>query len=76
MYITSQNHGYAVRNKSLPVSVGKVRMINANDKTCEGIDYTNRPCFTVQFHPEAHGGPLDTEFLFDRFIAMTEERHA
>lgn len=76
VYITSQNHGYAVRNKSLPESVGKVRMINANDKTCEGIDYTNRPCFTVQFHPEAHGGPLDTEFLFDRFIAMTEERHA
>ena len=76
VYITSQNHGYAVRNKSLPDGVGKVRMINANDKTCEGIDYIGRPCFTVQFHPEAHGGPLDTEFLFDRFIAMTEEHHA
>lgn len=76
VYITSQNHGYAVRNKSIPEDVGKVRMINANDKTCEGIDYLKRPCFTVQFHPEAHGGPLDTEFLFDRFIAMTEERNA
>ncbi len=76
VYITSQNHGYAVRNRSLPAGVGKVRYINANDKTCEGIDYIDRPCFTVQFHPEAHGGPLDTEFLFDRFIAMTEERHA
>ena len=76
VYITSQNHGYAVRNRSLPGDVGRVRMINANDKTCEGIDYIGRPCFTVQFHPEAHGGPLDTEFLFDRFIAMTEERHA
>ena len=76
VYITSQNHGYAVRNKSIPENVGRVSMVNANDKTCEGIDYIGRPCFTVQFHPEAHGGPLDTEFLFDRFIAMTEERHA
>ena len=76
VFITSQNHGYAVRNKSIPEGVGKVRMINANDKTCEGIEYIGRPCFTVQFHPEAHGGPLDTEFLFDRFVAMTEERNA
>lgn len=73
VYITSQNHGYAVKNNSVPESVGKVRMINANDKTCEGIDYVDRPCFTVQFHPEAHGGPLDTEFLFDRFIEMIDK---
>ena len=73
VYITSQNHGYAVINRSIPEDVGKVRMINANDKTCEGIDYVGRPCFTVQFHPEAHGGPLDTEFLFDRFIAMMDK---
>lgn len=72
VYITSQNHGYAVKSNSLDESVGRVRMINANDKTCEGIDYIGRPCFTVQFHPEAHGGPLDTEFLFDRFIAMMD----
>lgn len=71
--ITSQNHGYAVRNNSLPEGVGRVRMINVNDKTCEGIDYIGRPCFTVQFHPEAHGGPLDTEFLFDRFIEMIDK---
>lgn len=73
VYITSQNHGYAVKNNSIPESVGKVRMINANDKTCEGIDYLDRPCFTVQFHPEAHGGPLDTEFLFDRFVEMIDK---
>lgn len=73
VYITSQNHGYAVINRSIPEDAGKVRMINANDKTCEGIDYVGRPCFTVQFHPEAHGGPLDTEFLFDRFIAMMDK---
>ena len=42
--------------------------IRANDHTCEGVDYTAWNCFTVQFHPEANGGPKDTEFLFDRFI--------
>lgn len=73
VYITSQNHGYAVKNSSLPESVGKVRMINVNDKTCEGIDYVGRPCFTVQFHPEAHGGPLDTRILFDRFVEMIDK---
>lgn len=73
VYITSQNHGYAVKNNSLPAGVAKVRMVNANDKTCEGIDYLDRPCFTVQFHPEAHGGPLDTEFLFDRFVEMIDK---
>lgn len=72
VYITSQNHGYAVKGNTLP-ETAKVRFINANDKTCEGVDYTDRPCFTVQFHPEAHGGPLDTEFLFDRFITMVKE---
>ncbi len=72
VYITSQNHGYAVKGNTLP-QTAKVRFTNANDKTCEGVDYTDRPCFTVQFHPEAHGGPLDTEFLFDRFIKMIEE---
>ena len=43
---------------------------NANDGSCEGIDYPGKRCFTVQFHPEAHGGPLDTGFLFDRFLSM------
>lgn len=76
VYITSQNHGYAVKKSTLSAKVGKVRMINANDETCEGIDYIGRPCFTVQFHPEAHGGPLDTEFLFDRFISMMDKEEA
>ena len=67
-FITSQNHGYAVESETLPASVGKVSHINANDKTCEGVVYTKWNCFTVQFHPEASGGPKDTEFLFDRFI--------
>ena len=46
--------------------------MNANDGTCEGIDYTDMPAFSVQFHPEACGGPLDTRFLFDRFVEMME----
>ena len=65
-FITSQNHGYAVVSDT--VSRGVERYINANDKTCEGIDYPDWNAFTVQFHPEANSGPHDTAFLFDRFI--------
>lgn len=67
-YITSQNHGYAVVSDS--ISGGTLRYVNANDGTCEGIDYKDKKAFSVQFHPEACGGPHDTEFLFDRFIDM------
>jgi carbamoyl-phosphate synthase small subunit len=59
VYITSQNHGYAV-------VADNGSFVNVNDGTCEGMDYGK--CFSVQFHPEACGGPLDTSFLFDRFI--------
>lgn len=69
-FITSQNHGYAVIGDTVPVSSGKVSHINANDKTCEGVRYTNAPAFTVQFHPEACGGPKDTAYLFDEFIEL------
>ena len=65
-YITSQNHGYAVVAESLPT--GRVRFVNANDGTCEGIDYPEWNAFTVQFHPEACAGPRDTSLLFDRFV--------
>ena len=67
-YITSQNHGYAVVGDELPAEMGVVAQVNANDGTCEGIKYKKWNCFTVQFHPEANGGPKDTEFLFDRFL--------
>ncbi len=67
-FITSQNHGYAVMADTLPETVGKMSYFNANDGTCEGIDYFKWNCFTVQFHPEANGGPKDTEFLFDEFV--------
>lgn len=68
-YITSQNHGYAVVSDSLK-GIGRETFINANDQSCEGMEYPGKNCFTVQFHPEACGGPRDTGFLFDRFIGM------
>ena len=71
-YVTSQNHGYAVVGDSIDPNIGHVSYINANDKTCEGIRYTAVNAFTVQFHPEAHGGPLDTAYLFDEFIKTME----
>lgn len=75
-YITSQNHGYAVVSDSL-AGVGRVTFVNANDGTCEGVEYPGLRCFTVQFHPEACAGPHDTAFLFDRFLAMMGgESHA
>ena len=67
-YITSQNHGYAVVSESLPT--GSVRFVNANDGTCEGVDYPEWRSFSVQFHPEACAGPRDTSVLFDRFIEL------
>ena len=69
VYITSQNHGYAVVSDSMPENC-KVSFVNGNDNTCEGVNYTNMPAFSVQFHPEACGGPHDTAFLFDRFIEL------
>lgn len=71
VYITSQNHGYAVCAATLP-NGARQRFVNANDNTCEGAEYPEIPAFTVQFHPEACGGPQDTAFLFDRFLAMME----
>ncbi len=72
VYITSQNHGYAVENTSLP-AYAKMSFFNVNDGTVEGVDYTDIPAFSVQFHPEACGGPHDTNFLFDRFLKLMEE---
>ncbi|NOY38527.1 MAG: glutamine-hydrolyzing carbamoyl-phosphate synthase small subunit [Chlorobi bacterium] len=66
-YITSQNHGYAVDNKTLSAE-WKPLFININDGTNEGMIHTSRPFFSTQFHPEASGGPTDTAFLFDEFI--------
>ena len=73
VFISSQNHGYEVVSDSLPC--GTLSFINGNDNTCEGIDYPEVNAFTVQFHPEACGGPHDANYLFDEFIArMKKER--
>ncbi len=68
--MTSQNHGYAVVGDSINPAVGKMSHWNVNDNTCEGVEYYNAPVYTVQFHPEACGGPRDTSYLFDRFMTM------
>lgn len=69
-YISSQNHGYAVVNESVEAQGGIISYINANDGTCEGVDYPDKNAFSVQFHPEACSGPHDTRFIFDKFIDM------
>ena len=69
VYISSQNHGYAVENDTLPKDA-VLSFVNTNDGTCEGITYTDTPSFSVQFHPEAASGPLDTGFLFDEFVRL------
>ena len=66
VFITSQNHGYEVVSDSLPC--GTVSFVNANDGTCEGVDYPALNATTVQFHPEACSGPRDAAFLFEDFI--------
>ena len=71
-YITSQNHGYAVDNNSIPEDWEPL-FINANDSTNEGIRHKTKPFFSTQFHPEASSGPTDTEFLFDDFMKNIEE---
>lgn len=68
-YITSQNHGYAVDETTLPED-WEPWFFNANDGTNEGIRHRSKPFISVQFHPEASPGPLDTGFLFDKFIEM------
>jgi carbamoyl-phosphate synthase small subunit len=66
-HITSQNHGYAVDASTLP-SDFKEYFVNLNDGSNEGMLHKTRPIFSTQFHPEAKGGPMDSSFLFDRYI--------
>lgn len=68
-YISTQNHGFAVDVESLPENAS-LRFINCNDGSCEGLDYEGMLAYSVQFMPEISGGPMDTSFLFDRFIAL------
>lgn len=70
--ITSQNHGFAVDTTTLNEG-WEPYFVNLNDGTSEGIRHRTKPFFSVQFHPEASGGPVDTEFLFDDFIQNIEK---
>ena len=70
VYISSQNHGYVVDTDKLDERIAVPAFINVNDGTNEGLAYTGKNIFTVQFHPEACPGPQDSRYLFDRFIAM------
>jgi carbamoyl-phosphate synthase small subunit len=71
-YITSQNHGFAINNDTL-AGDWQPYFVNLNDQTNEGMIHRTKPFFSTQFHPEASGGPMDTDFLFDRFIELIEE---
>jgi len=68
VYITAQNHGFAVDGDGLQADV-RVSQLHLNDATVEGLEHATEPVFTIQYHSEASPGPNDTEFLFDRFLA-------
>ena len=72
VYISSQNHGYVVDDKSMDSNIAVPAFVNVNDKTNEGLEYKGKNIFTVQFHPEACPGPQDSGYLFDRFMDMME----
>ena len=72
VYISTQNHGYVVKEETLDRDIAEPSFINVNDKTIEGVHYLGKNVQTVQFHPEACAGPLDTGFLFDEFMNMME----
>lgn len=73
VYISSQNHGYVVDEDTMDPAVAVPAFVNVNDGTNEGLKYTNKNIFTVQYHPEACPGPQDSSYLFDRFLNMMEE---
>jgi carbamoyl-phosphate synthase small subunit len=75
--ITAQNHGYVVKNDSIPSDSGwKVALVNLNDHSVEGFSHESLPVLSVQFHPEASPGPMDNGYLFDQFLEIVKERAA
>jgi carbamoyl-phosphate synthase small subunit len=74
VYITSQNHGFALKPESLSKNEIEITHININDNTIEGIAHKNLPVFSVQYHPEASPGPMDSQYLFDLFLKSMHGR--
>ena len=72
VYISTQNHNYVICDDSIDRNIAKPWFINVNDQTIEGVEYMGKNIKTVQFHPEACAGPLDTDALFDEFEKMME----
>lgn len=72
--VTCQNHGFAVDEKSMPANL-ELTHINLNDNSVEGFRHKELPIFAVQYHPEAHPGPHDSNYLFDRFLSLIESHH-
>ena len=70
VHITSQNHGYYVKDDSIDEKIAEISHINLNDNTVEGLKYKNKKIFTVQFHPEACPGPEDSSYIFDEFLKI------
>jgi carbamoyl-phosphate synthase small subunit len=70
--ITSQNHGFVVDHESLPKNV-EVTHVSLFDGSNEGLRLTDKPVFSVQYHPEASPGPEDSHYLFDRFVDLIEK---
>jgi carbamoyl-phosphate synthase small subunit len=77
VHITSQNHGFEVDADTVPVAEGwRVSQVNLNDNSVEGLEHASLPVFSIQYHPEGSPGPMDNQYLFDRFVAMVEEQKA
>ena len=74
VYITAQNHGYAVDADSLPPGL-EVSLLNLNDNTVEGLVHRSHPLFSIQYHSEASPGPRDNEYIFDQFLDMVADFH-
>ena len=73
VYISTQNHNYVIKEDTIDPKQAKVWFKNVNDKTIEGLEYLKENIKSIQFHPEACGGPLDTMFLFEKFMTRMEE---